>query len=76
MRSTNSLGGTALSRGCRSARLCWSGIECTWNLGKLAPGSINLRLGAVHRLAYEAADRGLLSADLAAALLPGQDYKK
>jgi len=30
----------------------------------LAPGTINLRLGAVRRLAYEAADCGLLSADL------------
>ena len=33
---------------------------------QLAPGTINLRLGAVRRLAYEAADCGLLSADLAA----------
>src|SRR5215212_7612234 len=32
----------------------------------VAPGTINLRLGAVRRLAYEAADCGLLSADLAA----------
>jgi hypothetical protein len=32
----------------------------------LAPVTINLRLGAVRRLAYEAADCGLLSADLAA----------
>jgi site-specific recombinase XerD len=31
----------------------------------LAPGTINLRLGAVRRLAYEAADSGLLSSDLA-----------
>lgn len=31
----------------------------------LAPGTINLRLGAVRRLAYEAADCGLLSPDLA-----------
>jgi hypothetical protein len=31
---------------------------------QLAPGTINLRLGAVRRLAYEAADCGLLSADL------------
>jgi len=34
---------------------------------QLAPGTVNLRLGAVRRLAYEAADCGLLSADLAAA---------
>jgi hypothetical protein len=32
----------------------------------LAPGTVNLRLGAVRRLAYEAADSGLLSSDLAA----------
>ncbi len=35
-------------------------------LRHLAPGAINLGLGAVRRLAYEAADGGLLSADLAA----------
>jgi site-specific recombinase XerD len=35
---------------------------------KLAPATINLRLGAVHRLAYEAADCGLLSPDLAAGI--------
>jgi hypothetical protein len=34
----------------------------------LAPGTINLRLGAVRRLAYQAADCGLLSADLAAGI--------
>src|ERR1700720_2451081 len=34
----------------------------------LAPGTINLRLGAVRRLAYEAADCGLLSADLVAGI--------
>ena len=33
---------------------------------QLAPGTINLRLGAVRRLAHEAADCGLFSADLAA----------
>jgi hypothetical protein len=32
----------------------------------LAPGTINLWLGAVRRLAYEAGDCGLLSPDLAA----------
>src|ERR1019366_6925635 len=35
---------------------------------QLAPGTINRRLGAVRRLAYEAADCGLLSADLAAGI--------
>src|ERR1017187_7690453 len=34
----------------------------------LAPGTINLRLGAVRRLAYEASDCGLLTADLAAGI--------
>jgi len=34
----------------------------------LAPRAVNLRLGAVRRLAYEAADCGLLSADLAAGI--------
>jgi site-specific recombinase XerD len=34
----------------------------------LAPGTINLRLGAVRRLAYEAADCWLLSADVAAGI--------
>ena len=33
----------------------------------LAPGTINVRLAAVRRLAYEAADAGLLSPELAAA---------
>jgi integrase len=35
---------------------------------QLASGTVNLRLGAVRRLAYEAADCGLLSADLAAGI--------
>src|SRR5713101_2323358 len=39
---------------------------------QLAPGTINLRLGAVRRLAYEAADCGLLSADLAAGIRRGK----
>lgn len=34
----------------------------------LAPGTINVRLAAVRRLAYEAADTGLLSPDLAAGI--------
>jgi len=35
---------------------------------QLASGTINLRLGAIRRLAYEASDCGLLSADLAAGI--------
>lgn len=43
---------------------------------KLAPGTINLRLGAVRRLASEAADCGLLSAGLAAELRRVKGVKK
>lgn len=43
---------------------------------RLAPGTINLRLGAVRRLAYEAADCGLLSSDLAAGIRLVKDLKK
>jgi site-specific recombinase XerD len=42
----------------------------------LAPGTINLRLGAVRRLAYEAADCGLLSPDLAAGIRRVKSVKK
>src|SRR6266567_5874078 len=42
----------------------------------LAPGTINLRLGAVRRLAYEAADCGLLSSDLAAGIRRVKGDKK
>ena len=43
---------------------------------QLAPGTINLRLCAVRRLAYEAADCGLLSADLAAGIRRVKGVKK
>ena len=39
-------------------------------------GTVNLRLGAVRRLAYEAADCGLLSADLAAGIRRVKGVKK
>jgi site-specific recombinase XerD len=42
----------------------------------LAPGTINLRLGAVRRLAYEASECGLLSADLAAGIRRVKGVKK
>src|ERR1700684_1644323 len=41
-----------------------------------ASKTINLRLAAVRRLAYEAADCGLLSADLAAGVGAGQGGKR
>ena len=43
---------------------------------RLAPGTVNLRLGAVRRLAYEAADCGLLSPDLAAGIRRVKGVKK
>jgi site-specific recombinase XerD len=43
---------------------------------KLAPGTVNLRLGAVRRLAYEASDCGLLSADQAAGIRRVRVVKK
>ena len=43
---------------------------------QLAPGTVNLRLGAVRRLAYEAADCGLRSADLAAGIRRVKGVKK
>jgi hypothetical protein len=43
---------------------------------KLAPGTVNPRLGAVRRLAYEASDCGLLSPDLAAGIRRVRCVKK
>jgi len=43
---------------------------------QLAPGTVNLRRGAVRRRGYEAADCGLLSADLAAGIRRVKGVKK
>src|SRR5271156_472353 len=43
---------------------------------RLAPATINLRLAAVRRLAYEASDDGLLSPDLAASIRRVKGAKK
>src|SRR6059036_239325 len=43
---------------------------------RLAPGTVNLRLGAVRRLAYEASVCGLLSPDLAAGIRRLKGVKK
>jgi hypothetical protein len=43
---------------------------------RVAPATINLRLAAVRRLAYEAADTGLLSPDLAAGIRRVKGAKK
>jgi hypothetical protein len=58
---------------CSEPRLAFNRIvvlRCRSHLEscQLAPETINLRLGAVRRLAYEAADCGLLSVDLAAGI--------
>jgi site-specific recombinase XerD len=42
----------------------------------MAPATINLRLAAVRRLAYEASDNGLLSPDLAAGIRRVKDAKR
>jgi hypothetical protein len=66
---------------CSEPRLAFNRIvvlRCRSHLEsrQLAPGTINLRLGAVRRLAYEAADCGLLSADLAAGIRRVKGVKK
>jgi len=43
---------------------------------RLAPGTVNVRLAAVRRLAYEAADSGLLSPELAAGIQRVKGAKK
>lgn len=43
---------------------------------QLAPGTVNVRLAAVRRLAYEAADSGLLSPELAAGIRRVKGAKK
>ena len=66
---------------CSEPRLAFNRIvvlryRCHLESRQLAPGTINLRLGAVRRLAYEAADCGLLSADLVAGVRRVKGVKK
>ena len=66
---------------CSGPRLAFNRIvvlryRCHLESRQLAPGTVNLRLGAVRRLAYEAADCGLLSADLAAGIRRVKGVKK
>jgi integrase len=68
--------GTARSLGSLSAELSSSVIEFISNSRHLAPGTINLRLAAVRRLAYEAGDGGLLSPDQAAGIRRVKGVKK
>ncbi len=83
---TNSLLCPDAQRGCRHAIdefVEWYCSEPRLSFGKTVVvryrmhlESINLRLGAVRRLAYEAADCGLLSADLAAVIRRVKGVKK
>lgn len=58
---------------CSESRLSFSktvvlGYRIHLESWHLAPGTINLRFGAVRHLAYEASDCGLLSPDLTAGI--------
>lgn len=72
----SSLTGTALSRDYRSAEPLSSAIACIWNRGSWLPELSIYALGAVRRLAYEAADCGLLSPDLASGIRRVKGVKK
>src|SRR5246127_1166472 len=72
----NSLTSQDAQRGYRHAIDEFVDWYCSEPRLELAPGTINLRLGAVRRLAYEAADCGLLSADLAAGIRRVKGVKK
>ena len=76
IRSTNSSPGIVLNRVCRSTRLWSLDIGSVLRVGSLAPGTINVRLAAIRRLAYEAADSGLLSPELAAGIRRVKGAKK
>jgi hypothetical protein len=54
----------------------WSSVTALISNPVNAPGTNNLRLGAVRRLACEASDCGLLSADLAAGIRRFKGVKK
>ena len=73
--SMNSFSGTAPSHDCRSTRLWLPAIAYSLRIDSLG-GTINGRLAAVRRLAYEAADAGLLSPELAAGIRRVKGAKK
>lgn len=72
----NSFSGTAPSRACRSTRSWSLGSASFLRIASFAAGTINGRLAAVRRLAYEAADAGLLSPELAAGIRRVKSVKK
>src|SRR5271170_6890482 len=75
-RSTISLPGTAPNRVWHLAEPSFFDIAIELEARRLAPATINLRLAAVRRLAYEASDNGLLSPDLAASIRRVEGAKK
>jgi hypothetical protein len=72
---TSSLG-TAPNPDWRSVARSFFDTAMSWKPGGLASAPINLRLAAVRRLAYEAADNGLLCPDLAASVRRVKGAKK
>jgi integrase len=66
--SSSSLHGTVPNLGSPSTASWWFAIACTWKDEVWAANTINQQLAAVRRLAYEAADAGLLSPELAAGI--------
>ena len=68
MQSMSSSPGTVLNLDWPSTRQSFCGIRFHLEERGLAPGTINVRMAAVRRLAYEAADSGLLSPELAAGI--------
>ena len=72
---------SSFDRYCSEPRLAFNrivvlGYRSHLESRQLVPGTIYLRLGAVRRLAYEASDCGLLSADLAAGIRRVKGVKK
>ena len=63
-----SLPGFVLSRDCRPRRQLFCDIGWNWNPDVYLRLTVNLRLAAVRRLEYEAADTGLLSPEQAAVI--------
>ena len=72
----NSFSGTAPSRDLSFNRVVVTRYRIFLENRQLAAGTINGRLAAVRRLAYEAADAGLLSPELAAGIRRVKGAKK
>jgi len=71
----NLFSGPALNLDCHSTKL-WSRYRIFLENRQLAAATINGRLAAVRRFAYEAADAGLLSPELAAGIRGVKEVKK